>query len=157
MSHVSSTPAGGGGRGSSGLDFDLNLAPVIDCFVVLITFLLASASFLSIGLLDAGVAAGAASTSETQPPPVQITLELKADKSLLVKVSGKSTNTLNVPAKGGERDYAGMAKQLEGLKGSWPQVTGATLIADPAVEYAEVIATMEAARKTHPAVLLGGF
>ena len=44
-------------EGSGGQDFELNLASLIDCFTVLITFLLASASFLSVGILDAGVAA----------------------------------------------------------------------------------------------------
>ena len=39
-------------RGGS-LDFELNLAPIIDCLVVLITFMLASASFLSISIFDA--------------------------------------------------------------------------------------------------------
>ena len=37
---------------SSGQDVDLNITPIIDCFTVLITFLLASASFLSIGFFE---------------------------------------------------------------------------------------------------------
>ena len=47
-------------------DFDLNLAPIIDCMTVLITFMLASASFLSIGILDAGVAAAGATAVTDQ-------------------------------------------------------------------------------------------
>ncbi len=43
-------------------DFELNLASMIDCFTVLIAFLLASSSFLSIGALD--VATLAASQSD---------------------------------------------------------------------------------------------
>ena len=38
------------------LDFDLNLAPIIDCFTVLITFLLISASYISINIIEASVA-----------------------------------------------------------------------------------------------------
>ena len=38
------------------LDFELNLAPIIDCFTVLIAFILISASFASINILDAGIA-----------------------------------------------------------------------------------------------------
>jgi biopolymer transport protein ExbD len=53
--------SGGGGspgRKSKGAsqDFDLNLAPIIDCITVLIAFILISTSFISIGLLDAGIA-----------------------------------------------------------------------------------------------------
>jgi biopolymer transport protein ExbD len=43
--------------GGNSQDADINLAPIIDCFTVLIAFMLVSASFLSIGVLDAGIAA----------------------------------------------------------------------------------------------------
>ena len=36
-------------------DFDVNITPIIDSFTVLITFMLASASFLSVGIFDAGI------------------------------------------------------------------------------------------------------
>jgi biopolymer transport protein ExbD len=43
----------GGESGKKSREFDLNLAPIIDCLTVLITFLLASAAFLAIGQLTA--------------------------------------------------------------------------------------------------------
>ncbi|MGZ3709823.1 MAG: biopolymer transporter ExbD, partial [Bdellovibrionota bacterium] len=76
------------GKGSQ--DFELNIASIIDCFTVLITFLLASASFLSIGIFDAGVAAGAAESKDSKPPSVQILVELQPDHRLSVKLTGKS-------------------------------------------------------------------
>jgi biopolymer transport protein ExbD len=36
------------GGGGNGQEVELNITPIIDCFTVLITFLLASASFLSL-------------------------------------------------------------------------------------------------------------
>ena len=36
-------------------EVELNLTPVLDCFTVLITFLLASAGFLSIGFFEAAL------------------------------------------------------------------------------------------------------
>ena len=43
-------------------DFELNLASIIDCFTVLITYLLVSASFISLGILDVSVPVMACAT-----------------------------------------------------------------------------------------------
>lgn len=138
-------------------DFDINLAPIIDCFTVLIAFMLVSASFISIGILDAGVAAGGATAAEGTPPPVQITVELNRDQSVAIKLAGKATSTQSIRAKDGKRDLAEVNRQLAAIKGKWPSVEAATLTAESNVEYREVIETMEMVRKTQPAVLLGGF
>lgn len=148
---------GGGGRGAVAQDFDLNIAPIIDCFVVLISFMLASAAFISIGLLDAGIAAGGAQAASQTPPPISITIELKSGAAFVVKVSGKETSQQAVAAAKGERDLVGLTQVLERVKSRWPQITAATLQAENTTEYKEIILTMEAVRKTLPAVMLGGF
>jgi len=151
--------AGSGKRhGPGSQDFDLNLAPIIDCFVVLIAFVLASAAFLSIGILDAGIAAaGAASTSNSTPPPINIVVELKKSHQMEVKVTGKMNRTIPIAATKDAWNYEALTQQLAGLKSSFPAVSAATLQADDAVEYREVVQSMEVVRKTLPAVLLGGF
>jgi biopolymer transport protein ExbD len=146
------TPSGEGSQ-----DFDLNLASIIDCFTVLITFMLASASFLSIGILDAGVAAAGAAAAPGTPPPVTVTVELAKDNGLAVKVAGKATSTSRHPAREGKWDHEGMTRSLADVKARFPGVTAVTVSADSAVEYRHVVTTMEAARKTLPVVLLGGF
>lgn len=138
-----------GGRGGS-QEVDLNIAPIIDCFTVLIAFMLASASYLSIGILDAGVSAGATAATDTTPPPIQITLELAPDSKLTLKVTGKaqSTRALNL---------ADLTPALSELKAKWPNVSALTLNATDLITYKDVVKTMEVARKTIPVVLLGGF
>lgn len=143
--------------GSGGQDFDLNLAPIIDCLTVLITFMLATATFLSIGVLDAGIAAAGATTSDATPPPVQITVELQPNQALSIKLSGKANQTIKLPAKDGNWDYASMTRELAGIKSRWKGVNAATLNADNSIEYRHVVKTMEEVRKEIPAVLLGGF
>lgn len=51
MSHVESQS----GSNKPSQDFELNLAPIIDCMVVLIAFLMVSLSYLSIQMMDAGL------------------------------------------------------------------------------------------------------
>jgi biopolymer transport protein ExbD len=160
---VESGGGGGGRRGrtDTSQDFELNIASIIDCFVVLITFMLASASFLSLGILDAGIAAAGSSATPGTPPPVNVVIELRENRDLVVKVTGKQNTTTTLQAKtaekGREWNYENLTVQLAGLKLNFPAVTGATLVADNKVEYKEVVKSMEVVRKSLPVVLLGGF
>ena len=145
----------GGGSGSQ--DFELNLASIIDCFTVLIAFMLASASFLSIGILDAGVAAAGAQAAPGTPPPINIAVEIGAGSKLTVKITGKVSSNQVIPAVAGKLDYAGLTRSLASTHAKYTDVNALTLTAGNDVEYRDVIKTMEEIRKTVPVVLLGGF
>lgn len=137
-------------RSEGPLDFDLNLAPIIDCFTVLITFMLASASFISISLFDAGFTPAEA-VGDPNPPPITVTLDLKKNGSLRVVTEGKlnSTNTF------ANADEA--AEALRQLKEKYPGVESMTITADQEVEYEAIVKTMEKTRKYMPGMVLGGF
>jgi biopolymer transport protein ExbD len=150
-----------GGRGGS-QDFELNLASIIDCLTVLITFLLASTAFISIGILDAGVAAAGTTSASTAPPPVNLTLELGQGHSMTLKTSGKSNSSQSVgassdTAKGPQWNIEGLTQKLQALHQQYPTVSAITLTADNSVEYKDVIQVMDTTRKVIPVVLLGGF
>jgi biopolymer transport protein ExbD len=147
----------GGGGDSNGQDFELNLASIIDCFTVLIAFMLASASFLSIGILDAGVAAAGQTAAPGTPPPVNVIVELGRDWKATVKTTGKTNTTEALGTKPGEWDYEGLTRQLASIKGKYPSVEAVTLSADNTIEYKHLVKSMEVIRKTFPVVMLGGF
>lgn len=150
--------SGGSGKpGQASQDFDLNLAPIIDCFTVLVTFLLASSAFLSIGLMDAGVSASSPSQSQTAPPPIQIKIELHAGNKMELKTTGKSTRSPAFAGKDGKYDFESLKKELTQLKTAFPTVDAVTLSADDTIEYKDIIEAMEVIRKHQPVVMLGGF
>ena len=138
--------------GSNSQDFDVNIAPIIDCFTVLITFLLASASFLSIGIFDAGMAAGGTESTQQTPPTAQISIELTSAQDARIKVENKNGSSQTTDVK-----FDALTEKLSGLKASYPDVQGVILLAQTEVEYKTVITAMEGIRKTFPAVTLGGF
>jgi biopolymer transport protein ExbD len=146
----------GGGQDNS-QDFELNLASIIDCFTVLIAFMLASAAYLSIGILDAGVAAAGATASSEKPPAVNVTVELDQDQKMVVKLSGKVTNTIPIEAQGGKWNYEALTQNLTSTHSRFNDVNAVTLTANNAIAYKDVVKTMEVIRKTMPVVLLGGF
>ena len=75
-------------------DIELNLAPIIDCFTVLITYLLLSASFLSLSVLDITIPLDAVASSEPiQNTDVTFTIHLSAHGDLTTSVIEKGTET----------------------------------------------------------------
>lgn len=143
------------GKGSQ--EVDLNLAPIIDCLTVLVTFLLASASFLSVGVLDAGVGAPAEKSATETPPSLILQAEIDDHHEVTLKLSGKSTQTLKVPAKGNQLDYLNLKSELSNLKQKWPELQSLILSAAEEVPYQDLIQTMDEVRGIIPSVLLGGF
>jgi len=138
-------------------DFDLNIAPIIDCFTVLIAYLLISASFISIGFFDVGVSTTSEVTAPTQPPAPQemMSVAIGAGESLEVKLSGPEIATIEVPGKGGHRDYDGLMAQVRAARSRWPALTDASVKADSQIEYREVIQTIEQLKKEVPKVFVG--
>jgi biopolymer transport protein ExbD len=135
-------------------DFDLNIASVIDCFTVLITYLLVSASFISISAMDIDVA-GAGDAPQSEPPPVSIAVQMESNHSLVIKVTGAMRNEWVVAPKDGTWDTDALGAKLADLKEKWPVVQSALLGADEALEYREVVKVVETAKKSHPSITLG--
>jgi len=144
-----------GGKGNS-QDFELNLAPIIDCLVVLIAFLLVSASFLSITLLDAGVEAQSSSVQQI-PPSISIEVKLLANSVLQLTVQGKENLTQNIKAGPESRNYDELIEVLQKLKAKWNDVNALTLTGQDDVSYEEMIQAMDQLRKIYPVITLGGF
>ena len=149
---------GGEGGGKSGSqDFDLNLAPIIDCFTVLITFMLVSASFLSIGILEAGVGAPAQSSESSKPPEIALEVEMQPDFRMKLKVSGRDSRTIDLASQGGTWDFSGLNREISGIQQKWPQTHSLVLSATNDIEYLHIVQCMEKLHQVVPDILLGGF
>ena len=65
----------GQSSGSNG-EVELNLAPILDCLTVLVAFLLASASFLSLTALETGIAAQSSEAAPQEQAPTLLYVRL---------------------------------------------------------------------------------
>lgn len=147
----------GAGHGATSQDFELNLASIIDCFTVLIAFMLASASFIAVGIIDAGVSAAGTTSTGAEAPAVMVSMELRADHSIELKFSGQLTRQEILAPVGGKWDHDGLTARLKDVATRFPTVKSATLSAENTVAYQDVVQSMEVTRKSLPFVLLGGF
>jgi biopolymer transport protein ExbD len=138
-------------------DFDLNIAPIIDCFTVLIAYLLLSASFVSVGIFDVGASVASDSPPQSQTPPSESAqVRLLGDRGMELKLSGKEAATFEVPARAdGSRDFSRLIERVADAKGRFPELAEASVTADAKVEYREIIQAIEAVRKQLPKVYMG--
>jgi biopolymer transport protein ExbD len=140
----------------TGGDVDINLAPIIDCFTVLIIFLLTSATFLSIGLLNTA-AALPSGASDAKPPAISIEIALNTKNEAKVIVTGKLKTDHLISAHGTGLDGAEIKRYVEGLQQQYPDTKGLVISADDEVPYSQVIKTFDLVKDKFPSTLLGGF
>ena len=143
--------------GEHEVDFELNLAPIIDCFVVLITYLLVSASFLSLGILDIGAQGnGDAAVSTTiQRDPLVVSLVLNAGREVIIKTTGKTKLKNKIPSVDGDINFDQVALQLNNLKKQHPNLEAVLISAQDNVDYNELVRLIGVIKEIFPLVSLG--
>jgi biopolymer transport protein ExbD len=153
--------------GDSGQDVELNLAPIIDCFVVLIAYLLMTASFISLAFVDVGVFtfgdAAPPPPIEEQPkkdPPMVMAIDMTTDFGVTIKVSGgKEKKDYVVPIKsldGKSWNKDELEKSLGQIKGRWPEIEEASLAASGLLKYKDIVGLVQDIKKTISRVLVSG-
>src|SRR5450759_4468663 len=99
---------------SSGQEVELNITPIIDCFTVLITFLLASASFLSIGFFEV-YTPGTTASAQTLEPDVEVVLKVGANQTVEMKLKGKRNSVAHF-AVNDPQALEKLEKEIENIK-----------------------------------------
>lgn len=139
-------------------DFDLNLAPIIDCFTVLIAFVMISTAFASVGIIDAGIVAGGQTPITAAEAEVKLQVEMSPHGEIEMRLSGKESREISLaPLEEGRFDTARMGLVLGEIKAKWPSLEKTRLLAHNSIPYQEVISSIETIRKTLPGVALDGF
>lgn len=146
MAHVEQQ---GGGPSQ---DFELNLAPIIDCLVVLIAFLMVSLSYLSIQMMDASVAsAGGAVTQENKGKSLEVTVIGQDKIQWEVTQSGRRLQK-------GQSTLGSLDADLAVLSQSGAALLPVALIKGGAdLKYETLIQSMDVLRNHSTDVQLGGF
>jgi len=140
---------------NSGQEVELNITPIIDCFTVLITFLLASASFLSIGFFEV-YTPGTTASAETVEPDVEVILRVSADQMVEMKLKGKRSGVTHYSV----NDPAALEKlegEIEKIKGEKLTVNQILMTADNDVPYQNLSKVMDSLQKSAVPVVMGDF
>ena len=140
-------------------EFELNLTPIIDCFVTLICFMLLSATYVNLVGMDAKVpvAVPASAAAATKEPKFKIELKVNA-KGLELLASGagnasgkKFIGMLKQETNGSRYDLASLHNELVKIKRERPKEYSINFNAGVDMPYEELVRFMDATRNLSPA------
>lgn len=136
---------GGKGRGRA-KSVELNLVPFIDLMSVLITFLLITAVWTQVSMIQIGSSLyGKKSDSQPNPePPPMANIVLKVDVKSAGYVLTAGTQMISLPVlAGGEYDDAGLVAQLQRVKQLYPEKVDAVVAVEDPLPYNQLIKAMD--------------
>ena len=120
----------------------LNLTPLMDVFTVLVVFLLITAVFSSITIMELSVPTNAGASVSNKP---NFTIEVIVRKAGLEIANGASVEAA-IPNIADKYDLKKLSEILLRLKAQYPEKEDATVLMEPKVEYDYLIQIMDAVR-----------
>ena len=120
----------------------LNLTPLMDIFTVLVVFLLITAVFTSITIMELSVPTSAGGSASNTP---NFAIEVIVRKAGLQIANGSSVEA-SIPKKDDHYDMELLSKILVRLKAQYPEKEDATILMEPDIKYDYLIEIMDAVR-----------
>jgi len=120
----------------------LNLTPMMDILTVLVVFLLITAVFTSITIMELSVPTSAGGAAASKP---NFAIEVIVRKAGLQIANGSSVEAA-IPKKDDKYDIELLSKMLLRLKAQYPEKEDATILMEPKIEYDYLIQIMDAVR-----------
>lgn len=131
-------------------DFELNLTPIIDCFVTLICFLLLSATYVNLTGLDAKVPVVVTTTATAEKQEKEkFKLELNVTKKGMELVT-TGAGSLNGKKAFAAKDYAGLHNELVKIKKAYPKEFSIYFNSQVEMPYEELVRYMDTSRNISP-------
>ncbi|RYZ76444.1 MAG: biopolymer transporter ExbD [Proteobacteria bacterium] len=127
-------------------NIELNLVPIIDLMSVLITFLLITAVWTQVSMIQLGSSIYGRKTEQNQeipPPPPQADIPLRVD----VKENGFrvviGSEKIMIAKKADGYDYPGLMERLKAIKEKYPDKTDGVITVDEVLAYENLITGMD--------------
>jgi biopolymer transport protein ExbD len=125
---------------------ELLLVPMIDIFTVLVTFLLMTAVFARITVLQLDLPSAA--DSNAAEPTFRLEVIVRKDG---LELTNGTTQIAALPAINGQYDLKTLSDLALSLKREHPDVDSASVLMEPSVEYDNLIQVMDAIRSRETA------
>lgn len=139
MAHID----GGDSRGRK-KNIELNLVPFIDLMSVLITFLLITAVWTQVSMVQIGSSLyGKKTDTEPATPTPNVEIVLKIDVKEVGYVLTVGKQIISLPMIGEQFDEAGLVAQLQRVKQLYPDKVDAVVSVADAIPYEQLIKAMD--------------
>jgi biopolymer transport protein ExbD len=120
----------------------LNLIPMMDILTVLVIFLLITAVFTHITIMELNIPTRAGESAVNVP---NFSIEVIVRKAGLEIANGSSVEAA-IPKKDNNYDLEMLSKMLTRLKAQYPEKADATVLIEPDIQYDYLIQIMDAMR-----------
>ena len=124
---------------------ELDVTTFLNLMVVLIPFLLATAVFSKVTVLELNLPAQAAAGAAPDKPLV--TIEVMVRKTGLEIGDGKNINT-RIPKKDGQYDLAKLSGEMQDLKARYKEKEDVFVLLEPDIEYNDMVAVMDTVKSS---------
>jgi biopolymer transport protein ExbD len=124
---------------------ELNITAFMNLMVVLVPFLLMTAVFSHITILDLNLPpANAKDIKQPKQPPYELRVTIR--KNMLVLSDNRLGLIKRIPSKGKEHNFAKLKATLKQVKARIPQHTNITILAERQTRYDDLINAMDSSR-----------
>jgi len=120
---------------------ELDITTFLNLMVVLVPFLLITAVFSRITILELNIPSGAGGA--TDKPKVTIEVILRKDK---LEISNGKGIVARIENKDNKYDLLKLSEYLQKIKGNYPDKTDATILIEPDIKYDFMVHVMDAVR-----------
>jgi biopolymer transport protein ExbD len=133
-------------------DVQLNLVPILDAMVTLITFLLYTMSFLAIVSIESPFpeASPAINQKKLDQPPLQLTLSIREGETEIWSPFQKIEPQKFPHLEAGKPDTSSIHEALLAIKQQFPQENQVVVAPHPSLNYDALIGVMDSARTLEP-------
>jgi biopolymer transport protein ExbD len=133
-----------GGRRRNLEAAELNITAFLNLMVILVPFLLITAVFSRVAVLELNMPGPSAATDEAAEESFNLEVTIRVAS---IEVGDRRTGVLrSFEARAGAHDYAAIGEFLGELKGRFPDQTEATLLLEPDVSYDVLVQVMDTVR-----------
>ena len=119
----------------------MDITTFLNLMVVLVPFLLITAVFSRITIIELDIPAGAA--GDNQKPKISVEVIMRENR--LERGNGVGV-IAKLPNVDGKHDIEKLSGYLQKIKGNYPDKTDATILIEPDIEYDQMVRVMDAVR-----------
>jgi biopolymer transport protein ExbD len=132
---------------------DINITAFMNLMVILVPFLLITAVFSRITILELNLPASASAAQQDKPQEFHLEIVVRADS---IEVGDRDGGLIKrLPLIGKDHDYKQLSLLLQQVKARFPDKLDATLLLEPDTNYETVVRVMDSVR-TARVVQAGG-
>lgn len=121
---------------------EMNITAFMNLMVILVPFLLITAVFSRLAVLELVLPTGETDAAAPEPPPVEVTV-----RSGRIELAGGAAPQV-LPNRDGGYDVDALSQALKRAKARAPEETAATILLEPDIPYEVLVRIMDAVRAT---------